>query len=302
MQLQPGQNFTIVRQLGMPGDVATYYVQAVVKNSSTGTVLQTVNLTDQGSQRFTGAYQIPNDTSGQGFNIDITTTVYTDSGYSTVSNIYTIDNAAYLVFDRLLSRNVAVGVGVDVDYKRIEKMIEKAIAERKMVVIPKNKETDLSGVISSIETLRGSIVTVVEGAVTPLNGKIQAIGEVVKREAKSVSDLINSKPEFTETDLTTIEDKLDDIKFEMANDKVNDKKEENISKVIENSKKEILTRIDEKMEDASDVIGMLTGAMDMAMATKEKRKDRVVETKENAVEPVESPVDYQQIAGKILKS
>ncbi len=162
MELQPGKNFTIVRQLGMPGDVATYYVQAVVKNSSTGATIEAVNLTDNGSQRFTGVFQVPQDTSGQGLNIDITTTVYTDSGYSTQSNIYTIDNSAYLVFDRLVGRNIAVGgFGADnVDYKRVKKIVEEVVATIKVEearVEPKNEVVDLSPVLNSISAVMNKI-------------------------------------------------------------------------------------------------------------------------------------------------
>lgn len=148
--LQPGQSAPIVRQLGLPGDSSTYYVQAVVKNSATGATITTINLTDQGSQRFTGSFDVPQDPLGFGYYIDITTSVYTDSGYTTLSNIYTIDMQSLLVFDRLTwGRNVGGG-GDMTDYDKIAKMIREEIKGIDFPEIPKPEKVNLEPVLATI--------------------------------------------------------------------------------------------------------------------------------------------------------
>ncbi len=52
MQLNPHEQFTIVRQIEDHTDSSTYYVRAVVRNAKPDALLATVNLTDQGSRRF----------------------------------------------------------------------------------------------------------------------------------------------------------------------------------------------------------------------------------------------------------
>ena len=76
IQLRPTETFTIVRVLGDTVDTATYFVQAIIRNSNTGKIIDTINLTDKGNRRFTGNWEVAADVSGEGFYIDITTTVY----------------------------------------------------------------------------------------------------------------------------------------------------------------------------------------------------------------------------------
>ena len=112
-QLSPQEAFPIVYVLADPNDSATYYVRSVMRNSSTGAIVQInganfVNLTDGGNRRFTRTIQAPNDPSGQGFWVDIVTTVYTDSGYTTKSENYFEQCDKYLVQQRW---NYAQGAG-----------------------------------------------------------------------------------------------------------------------------------------------------------------------------------------------
>ena len=88
MQLAPNTTFAIVRQIEDHTDSATYYVQAVIRNAQTDALIATVNLTDQGSRRFSKNWQVTADASGQGFYISILTSVYTNSGYTTKSQNY----------------------------------------------------------------------------------------------------------------------------------------------------------------------------------------------------------------------
>lgn len=180
MQIKPQQPFPVVRQLGDPTDNSTNYVQAVVRDSLTGQVLATLDLNDMGSQRFELNYLVPADISGLGYYIDITTIVYTDSGYTSKNVNYSIENACYLALQPLtIGMGLGGGGGVEVDYRKIEKLI-KAIEfpkQKKVVLDPffknlskeiashikrlESKETDFSGVVSEILKV-GKLVSSIE--------------------------------------------------------------------------------------------------------------------------------------------
>ncbi len=127
MQLQPQEYFTIARGLEDHTDSATYYVRAVIRNARTDALIDTVNLTNQGDgYRFSREWQVPADTSGQGFYLLITSSVYTDSGYTTKASNYGDLYDTYLVQDR--TRRIGGGwSGISVDYEKIKKIIIEEI-------------------------------------------------------------------------------------------------------------------------------------------------------------------------------
>jgi len=182
MILTPGTQAPIVIQLGMPGDTGTYYVQAVVRRSSTGATIATVNLTDQGNQRFTGSFDVPQDPLGFGYYLDVTISVYTDAGYTTLSNLYTIQENMYQV--KLLPQftNGGGGGGDYTDYKKIRKMIEEVVGkiEIKEVEMPEYKETDLQPVLSELQVIKSSI--------TGVKGNVAPVGESIARMQKSIEN------------------------------------------------------------------------------------------------------------------
>lgn len=154
IQIQPQEQFPIVRKLGIPNDSNTYYVRAVLRNSITGVIIQVnglnyVNLTDTGSQRFAKTISAPTDPSGNGLYVDITTSVYTDSGYTTLAfDTYSDELSSYLIQQRW---NMALGMGggggEGISYKKIREIVKEEVS--------KIEEVDLSGV-------KGAIVAVAE--------------------------------------------------------------------------------------------------------------------------------------------
>lgn len=129
MQIEPQYTFPLVYQISDPTDTGTYYVQSVIRNSLTGSLITTVNLTDGGNGRFYGSTLSPKDPTGLGFHIDVTTTVYTDSGYSAVSEKYQKESRNYLVkkLGQFGFGGAGGGSGVDIDYQRIREIIQKEI-------------------------------------------------------------------------------------------------------------------------------------------------------------------------------
>lgn len=188
MQLQPREYFTIVRQLADHSDPATNYVQAKVRNARTDELLATVNLTHQGTQRFTSEYQIPADVSGLGFYISIVTLVYTDSGYSNLNSNYSAEEHTYLVQDRMM-RLQGRG-GPDIDYKRIQKMIAEAIAAQDKPV-----PVDLAGFKASLLKDIDSVC----GAYSGANKK-----DIESLRAEFAKMIAAHKPEQKDIDLSPV--------------------------------------------------------------------------------------------------
>ncbi len=87
MLINPNETIHLVALIEDTTDTNTYYVRVVMRDSATGKILGQVNLTrDAGNtRRFTGNLSAPSMTGPAGRYIDTTTTVYTDSGYTTVS-------------------------------------------------------------------------------------------------------------------------------------------------------------------------------------------------------------------------
>lgn len=238
MNINPSSPLRIVRQLSDPSDVATYYVQAVVRNSASGTVLETINLTDNGDQRFTGTYQTGPDGSGNGFYIDVTTTVYTDAGYTTKSGNYGIEAETYHVI-QAWSHALGGGGGFspDVNYEKVRQIVQEELGklekpeppvipdlmpellrlEQRLTAsvgainIPEQKEVDLEPVLQEVRTsvdnaINTLLLAVDSKEVTPetdLSSVLSAIeglpNEELVNAAKQLSEAVNTIKEILDT-------------------------------------------------------------------------------------------------------
>jgi hypothetical protein len=126
MILRPQRNFTIVRQIANHTDTATYYVRAVIRDSYTDVILDTLDLDDKGGQRFTKNWVIAPDPSGLGRDISIVTSVYTDSGYTTKSENYGDEENSHLIEDKEIGR----GGGSGVDSRTVRRIIQEELDKR----------------------------------------------------------------------------------------------------------------------------------------------------------------------------
>jgi hypothetical protein len=126
MILRPQRNFTIVRQIANHLDTATYYVRAVIRDSYTDAILDTLDLDDKGGQRFTKNWVIAPDPSGLGRDISIVTSVYTDSGYTTKSENYGDEENSHLIEDKEVGR----GGGSGVDSRTVRRILQEELDKR----------------------------------------------------------------------------------------------------------------------------------------------------------------------------
>lgn len=248
IQLQPSEYFTIVRQIPNHTDSSTYYVRAVIKNSLTDAIIATLNLTDLGSRRFKKAWQVPADVSGQGFYIDITTSVYTDSGYTTKSENYGDDNNSFLVQTRAKA-GLGGGGGVDIDYKKIKKMLD-TLSESIVSAFPKVKEVEITPILNALKSLESGLATLNDKEdkpddLSPVVAQIKDLGASVIKEVKAqkpttpdLSPILKKLDEIdgTEKILTAIEDSTNSIKNDIAEiEKCVDTMADGVDTVVKNT-------------------------------------------------------------------
>jgi hypothetical protein len=200
VQLEPLEEHVLARGLEDHTDSTTYYVRAVVRNAKTDALVGTFNLTDNGNRRFTKTWQVPADPTGQGLWLLVTYTVYTDSGYTTKSEIYGEKFEEHLVLHR---QHMGGGGGADIDYKRVRKIVQEELKSLPEPVKP--PKVDLVPVIEAIQGLYSEIraIDMPEVPKTDLE-PLQASIDRVERAVKAI--------EMPETDLSPLLDGLAELK------------------------------------------------------------------------------------------
>jgi len=157
--IAPQRAFLLDYKINNPSDTSTHYVRAVIRNSLSGAILATLNLTDNGNGYFSKEWITPSDPSGTGLQLSVLMTVYDDSGYTTESLVYGTELENYIVKDLAGSRSSFGGSGAmgasaqqarEIDYARIKKIIEETVKniqfpEIKIPEIPQIDVDDLKG-------------------------------------------------------------------------------------------------------------------------------------------------------------
>jgi hypothetical protein len=226
MNINPQSTLRIVRQLSDPSDSGTYYVQAVVRNSATGAALQTINLTDEGDQRFTSSYQTPADVSGNGFYIDITTTVYTDAGYTTVSTDYSRDTQTYHV-QQAWNHAMGIGGGMDVNYDKVRRIIKEELAAQEKLEIPESKDLtpEMLGMERRIKDAVSQAVASIrfpEQVQPDLDRVINEVRSTIEQAVNATLMSIESKEVTPLTDLTPIAQQIQQLPFDELQQKLDE--------------------------------------------------------------------------------
>lgn len=110
MQYRPNEYIGLAYLISDPADTGTYYVRSVMRDSRSNATIRTVSLTvdPANSRRFYGEMQAPDVAVNQSRSVDITTIVYTDSGYTSESQIHAQIVNSYIIAERW---NEAMGLG-----------------------------------------------------------------------------------------------------------------------------------------------------------------------------------------------
>lgn len=213
MNILPQSTLRIVRQLSDTSDSGTNYVQAVVKNSATSAVLDTINLTDEGSQRFTGSYFTAPDASGNGYYLDITTTVYTDSGYTTINTNYARETHTYHVYQEMMHFG---GGGVEVNYDKIRRLIKEELAAQEKMEIPEQR--DLTPEMLGMERrIKEAVQQAISGIQFPAQVKpdldrvIRDVNSKVDEAINTMLIAVDQKEVTPETDLMPVMQAIENL-------------------------------------------------------------------------------------------
>jgi len=190
-------------------DTATYYPQAVIKDKKSDTTLDTLDLTSLGSDRYGVSWNVVQDPTGLGREVSIVTTVYEDSGHTTVSGIYGAWETDYLIYE-LKPLGGFGGGGGSFDVNEIRKIIREEIAKIEKTVIPEPKTLDLSPIMARISEIKPEKVSI---DLEPLRKALEGLKDEVANIDKSRfnnQEIMNTLIKFFDREKTALSEKTDE--------------------------------------------------------------------------------------------
>lgn len=210
--LKPQTIFPIVRGITDHNDTGTYYIQAVIKRAADNSILDTVNLVDQGERYFSKNWTVPADVSGEGFYISITTSVYTDAEHTTKAENYGDEFETYLIADRPTTAQILGGGGSGgISYKKLREIVTEVVTEA-ISGMPKPiapKEIDFSMLEGNLLKELSNIINKIESIRIPESEKLdyEKINNLVADHSSKVFGRVDeiNIPEF---DYNRLEDKI----------------------------------------------------------------------------------------------
>jgi hypothetical protein len=217
MIIRPQKNFVVVRQLANHTDTATYYVRAVIRDAFTDEILATLDLDNKGSQRFSKSWLVAQDPSGEGRDISIVTSVYTDSGYTTKSENYGDEENTHTIEDRRTANGGGGAMGGGkLDSATIRRIMaeelkkvkdeEKAQEAEEPEEVMEPEDTQVIDKLNSIETAIKAIV--IPQAATPEKVNLDPVFEGMSTIYNAVLDKEVTPP----TDLTEVKYTVESLK------------------------------------------------------------------------------------------
>lgn len=294
MIIRPQRNFTIVRQIANHTDTATYYVQAVIRDAYTDDIIDTLQLTDKGGQRFTKNWQVVADPLGLGREISIVTSVYSDSGYTTKSENYGDEENTYLIEE---NRALVRGGGGGIDSRTVKRIFKEEIegfAKKYFDTLEESFET-IKDKIEEI-TAKKSIKEI-ENTNTILNNLVKLrdiVAEIPKQKTnlapiekglEAVIQAIKKKEVTPPTDLSELSNFLADFKAsqqqyngdftEIRNDIADSHEKifDVVTTLKENLVKEINTATTEAIKKTNFVTSFITHPAELSSKNKPEKEE-----------------------------
>lgn len=201
-QISPGEPFDVFYFIRNHTDASTYYVRAKIYDVRTGELLSTIALEQSATnlRLFIKTIQAPPDPVGYGRNIVAVAGVYTDSGFTTLSDIYEEQEQYYLI-----KAVMPVLGGGGIDYRVLREMLEEVVDAR-LAKLPPPKDlpempfTSLFGSIGVLHRELGRVpkevfdATELRAQLERVQESIRAIPEPEKVDLAPVLEAINELP------------------------------------------------------------------------------------------------------------
>ena len=248
--IAPVKQFLVDYKINNPQDVNTYYVRVVIKNSITGAVLDTLDLIDNGSQYFSKLWTTPPDNSGSGLQVVMFKSVYTDAGYTTISDNYgtTIEN--YVI------RNInatTYGGFTRNDFGRgdIKAIIEEAI--KKIPPAPSQEKVEVSGHIKPVNDGLKALHDKVDLLYEALD-----LGNKTQEEKKGLLEKLREKVLGADTEMKSVRKEMVALQSEFRNSIEN----------INNTMNRILDEVAMAMDRKDEAFGEHTNRIEQSMVAK----------------------------------
>ncbi len=208
MQINPNEVIELAVLISDTTDTSTYYTRAVVRDTARNVVLDTVNLTRSAtnSRRFYGSTRAPSVNSSNGYWIDITTTIYTDSGYTTPAAAYGEEITRYMVAPRWTVAQGGGGSGDPFEASYRTDSTRSALREEFAVLLEEigkiGKPTKVvKGKVSApafdVENLQARLAETVAMTLSKKGKEARKSQEVLDGAASEISKAIDELRQFT---------------------------------------------------------------------------------------------------------
>lgn len=261
LTIAPQKPFLVDIKLNNPSDTDTHYARAIIKNSLSGVILDSLDLDDQGNRYFSKEWITPADVSGTGLQISIDITVYDDSGYSSESLVYGTLHETYIIREMPSPRmgfagGSSLGAGkIEIDYEKVKIIIREVLAE---MPVQEYKEIDLNPVLEALNSLQSDntlfkVINDLEEHLNSLEEKIGLIKLDIPEDLKNMPQKVSS-----------FEDYRDDLHKFIENLSINSRKDlEDIRRLLRKKEPEKISgkpvEREEKKEKVRPAILKLLG-------------------------------------------
>lgn len=206
MQYRPNEIVGISHLITDPLDVGLYYVRAVLRDSRTNATIRSVDLTRDSSntRRFYGEIQMPDVQQSQSRSVDITTTVYTDSGYTTQSEEHQEVSNMYIVAERW-NEAMGFGGGGGISRKDVREVVTEILSkvraeDEKKANEKKTEDRPVKLPESVVELMKDTLVAVrsaeesLKNAVSESDSRenVKSAKEMLEKAAKSIPEEVKA--------------------------------------------------------------------------------------------------------------
>lgn len=247
IQINPGEQYPVVRVLQDPNDLDTHYVQAVIKKASDNSTLKTINLTDKGNRIFIGTWDVPN--PPYPLRVFIVTTVYDDAGYSSINGNYAQVSDNALVDQRWsMALGSGGGSGGSVDYKKIAALIAAALKNFASELPP--PKVNIKPQAIDFEPLAQSLVASFAGLLGGLPQPEKVDLSPLGKQLEGLLNELRARPQFQKTDLSTLHQLVTDAATIIVDEvrKVNSNIEVSIPDIRDEVSRAIAARVGEHLK------------------------------------------------------